>query len=195
MSRASSFTDRITRHGLAAIEALRAEDALAANGMTGTQLLKLAYQAANHYANTHPAFPVSRIEDLAQHLTLTICRRAPRYRPELNQGFDPALNPKSTPFRSWCWLLMGNACVDFNRRRSEGFGGRAGRDKDVRVTMTGDDQDFEDDTDFDREYDLHVTPERERRWKQAADTVGWTVSEWLAITADRAANDLLKQAA
>lgn len=154
-----------------------AEAALAANGMTGDALLKLAYQAANHYANTHPAFPAGRIEDLAQHCAITVLRRAHRYNPALNSRFDQLLNPRSTPFKSWCWLQMQGATLDYTRKRSEGFAGRLGRDKPINVTPGLDDTHQDPTDDFD---DLTAKRAEADHWRAAATRQGKTLEQFVA---------------
>jgi len=161
-----------------------ADQALTANGMTGTQLLKLAYQAANHHANTHPNFPASRIEDLAQHCCVLVLRRAHRYNPALNPRFDATLNPSSTPFKSWVWLQMQGAIGDYTRRRNEGFPGRLGRDKPVNVTPGLDDHHPDPLEAFD---DVTAKRSEAARWKAAATARGQTLDQFI--------HDALEQAA
>lgn len=178
--------------GRALLEPLNAEHDLRRNGMDGASLLKLAYQAANTYARKHPSFPASRIEDLAQHCVLQVCRRVHRYDSERNT-FNPDMNPNSTPFRSWCWMQMEVACQDFVRQRKEGFLGRIGRDKEITVQLTDTLEDRVDPAAAD-EFEIAMNEKRLELWARAAAKTGWTVPEWLVITADHAARDLLEAA-
>jgi len=177
----------------ASIGQVNADTVLRQHGMDGHQLLKLAYQAANTYAHTHPSFPASRVEDMAMHCVEQVCRRAPRYDADRNTGFDPTKNPHSTPFRSWCWMSMEQACLDFVRKRSEGFVGRIGRDKEITVQLTATPEDHFVEHQLD-DFELAMDERRLKSWAKAAARVGLSVPEWLAVTADHAARELLEAA-
>lgn len=164
---------------------LNADQALRRQNMTGDELLKLAYQSANHYANRHPTFPASRIEDLAMFCCETVLRRASGYDPAKNTGFDQARNPSSSPFKSWCWMVMSNACLDFVRRRNEGFAGRLGRDKPITVTI-GLEQDHEEDTDLAVD-ELAMKRTDTQRWRDAASRQGLSLEQFIRQALDEKA--------
>ena len=104
------------------------ELALRKHGLTGEKLLRMAYAIANGYARRTGSGLDSRLDDLAQHLALTATRRALLY--------DPAKNPNST-FTSYLWDIMEPACIDWHRRKAEGFGDRR-YGHDNRVDLAGD---------------------------------------------------------
>lgn len=185
------------------------ELALRSMGLTGERLLRMAYAVAHTYARRTGSGLNERIDDLAQHLALTATRRALNYQPHLNPGSTPT---------SYLFDIMEPACIDWHRRKAEGFGDRR-YGHDNRLVLT----DFTDDaTDYDTDppeptpvtdqppapvwvgaaaiiveaFDKWptVTERRLINWIRTAENTGLEFHEWVSITLDHAARSL-KQAA
>ena len=186
------------------------ELALRKHGMDGQRLLNMAYAVANAYARRTGSGLDSRLDDLAQHLAVTAIRRALNY--------DTAKNPNST-FASYLWDIMEPACIDWHRKKAEGFGDRR-YGHDNRLMLTGD---FMDDLHDDEDpYDPtpvtdvdpapvwvkasqistevftqwpKVTERRLIRWTRIAEQEGLALEEFIVHAADVYASAMEKRAA
>jgi DNA-directed RNA polymerase specialized sigma24 family protein len=147
------------------------ELALRKHGLHGDRLLNMAYAIANGYCRKTGAGLDTRIDDLAQYLALTATRQALMY--------DPARNPNST-FTSYLWDIMEQRCVDWYRRKGEGFADRryyptnpvslVGDEVDLGYTTDGPDQAVPDDD-----------TEPRTRWRYAAWLVQQKFAEWPVV--------------
>lgn len=106
-----------------------AEERLLELGFDGQRLRALTYAIAHRYCQKTNTNLDVRIDDLAQHLALTACRRTLAYRPELNR--------RST-FASYLYDILEPACIDFFRRKGEGFQDRRYYGVEPRVELAGD---------------------------------------------------------
>lgn len=181
------------------------DQALKSHGMTGERLLNMCRAIANSYCRRTGSGLDSRIDDLVQHLALTATRRACNY--------EPAKNPSST-FASWLWdSLDPGACIDWHRRKAEGFGDRRyGLDNRVSPSDTIDtlpapltDED-EDDPDARWRYAAWVIQQRfsdwstvhERRvirWQHGADIADLPFDQYVARALDVMTRAMEKRAA
>lgn len=182
------------------------ELALRANGLDGERLLRMAYAVAHSYCRQTGSGLDSRIDDLAQHLALTATRRALNFKPELC----------STSFTSYLFDIMEPACVDWMRKKGEGFGDRR-YGHDGRLVLAGDhveditveDTHLEDDGHTPAPHWRHaatllqqpfmewprVTERRVLAWTRAAEEVGLTLDEFIARAADVYASAAMPEAA
>ena len=158
-----------------------ATDALAAIGLNGPALLRIANRIANDYTRRTGATLGDKHEDFTMHLVETGLKAALRYNPALAQGEQGT---------SFVWKIMERRCDDFFRSKAQGFGDRR-YGNDNRLVLTDQTEEFDHNIDFDN----LLSERRAVRWHQAAGLVDTPISEWIVITLDRAANDLLKKAA
>ncbi len=159
-----------------------AAKALLAQGFDGERLLRLARSVANNEINRRGSVLGDKREDLVGFLVLNACRKAPDY--------DASRSGPGYTFASWLYDSMEHWADDFYRRKSEGFGDRR-YGNDNRILLHEDPDPADHDTDFEE----LVSDRRRARWQQAADLVGWPLSEWIVISLDKAARQVGRTAA
>ena len=159
------------------------ELALRQHGWDGERLQKLAHAVAQDHIRKTGAALGDKYDDLVQTLALAGIRAALRYEPERSgPGYS---------FASYLWDKLELAIEpDFYRRKSQGFGDRR-YGHDGRIALVDDFDADEADFDFER----LLSSKRLGTWQQAASLAGWEFSEWVAITLDRAARQVLRTAA
>lgn len=155
------------------------ELALMRHGWTVERLTKQARKIVADYIRSIPYLAEHRREELygfvvEKSLTAVMkfdpARQTTRYGSEGGQHFD-----------SYIADVMWNRCTDWQRSKGEGNGDRR-YGNDNRVVLVDDPDPADHDTDFER----LVDERRRARWQQAADAMGWPLSEWIVITLDRA---------
>lgn len=136
--------------------------------MDGQRLLNMAYAVAHAYCRRTGSGLDTRIDDLAQHLALTASRRA--------LLFDPART--TSTFASYLWDIMEPACIDWHRRKAEGFGDRR-YGHDNRITLTGDNIDQTTQDPHEAIPDDDTEPRT--RWRYAAWLIQQRFSDWPVV--------------
>lgn len=160
-----------------------AELALRAIGLDGARLQKLAHAVAQDHIRKTGAALGDKYEDLVSCLVEAGLKAALRYEPERSGPNYSA--------SSYLWDKMELAIEpEFYRRKREGFGDRR-YGHDGRIALVDDFDADEADFDFER----LLSSKRLGTWQQAASLAGWEFSEWVAITLDRAARQVLRTAA
>lgn len=167
------------------LAARTAERALLEQGFDGERLLKLARAVARDYCARKGAVLGDRFEDLCSALMEAGLKAALRY--------DPSRSGAGYSFASYLWDKMELAVEpDFFRRKREGFGDRRyGNDGKVVVNSELATEDVDADLDFAK----LVSDRRFSMWQQAATTTNLDVAEWIVISLDRAAKQVLRSAA
>lgn len=162
--------------------------ALMRHGFTVERLMRLARKIAADELRLRGATLGDRFDDLVSRLQMVGLQAAIRYDPERHHATYGANGGE--PFASYVADIMGKRVDDFFRSKSEGFGDRR-YGNDNRVVLADDPDPADHDTDFE-----HLVDERRRaRWQEAATEVSWPLSEWIVITLDKAASDVLRSAA
>lgn len=163
------------------------ELALMRHGFSVERLMRLARKIANDAIRTRGGVPSHWFEDLVSRLQLAGLQLALRYDPQRQSKYG---SNGGDPFGSYVADVMDKRVDDFFRSKSEGFGDRR-YGNDGRIVLVDDPDPADHDTDFDE----LVDDRRRARWQQAAEATGWSLSEWIAITLDRAAASILREAA
>lgn len=164
------------------------ELALMRHGFTVERLMKLSRRIANDALRLRGATLGDRFEDLVSRLQMVGLQAALRYDPERHHASYGRNGGE--PFASYVADVMEKRVDDFFRSKAEGFGDRR-YGNDNRIHLTDDPDPADHDTDF----ETLVDERRRARWQEAATTVEWSLSEWIVITLDRAAKDVLRSAA
>ena len=164
------------------------ELALMRHGFTTERLMKLARKIANDSLRLRGAVLGDRFDDLVSRLQMVGLQAALRYDPSRHHASYGSNG--GDPFESYVSDLMGKRVDDYFRSKAEGFGDRR-YGNDGRVVLADDPDPADHDTDF----EALVDERRRARWQQAADATGWDLSEFIVITLDRAARDVLEAAA
>jgi len=196
--------DEFTEEILAAYRSCSwAELALRRQGWTPERLHKAARKITNDYVALHiPYLSQDRRDELADFVLEKALAATLRFRPDYpTQSY--ASNGGSH-FDSWICDIMANRCPDWFRSKSEGNGDRR-YGNDNRVVFNGFNRKADPDralgglepdpADHDTDFEDLVDERRRSRWQQAADTTGWPLSEWVVITLDRGAKQVLESAA
>lgn len=164
------------------------ELALMRHGFTVERLMKLARKIASDALRLRGATLGDRFEDLVSRLQMVGLQAALRYDPnreQLTYGRNGG-----EPFASYVADVMGKRVDDYFRSKAEGFGDRR-YGNDGRIVLDDDPDPADHDTDF----ETLVDERRRARWQQAAEVTGWPLSEFIVITLDQAARDVLRSAA
>ena len=164
------------------------ELALMRHGFTTERLMKLSRKIANDSLRLRGAVLGDRFDDLVSRLQMVGLQAALRYDPSRHHASYGSNG--GDPFESYVSDLMGKRVDDYFRSKAEGFGDRR-YGNDGRVVLADDPDPADHDTDF----EALVDERRRARWQQAADATGWDLSEFIVITLDRAARDVLEAAA
>jgi hypothetical protein len=154
----------------------------AAYGVTGRDLLDICMAIARSYEKKTQSTLDSRIDDLAQHLALTACRRVGRY--------DPA----RATIRTWLWVNLQPACVDWHRRKAEGFADSR-RPYEAPVLVAQFDDDEADQLVDEFVGSMRPSGEKVRRWAAAAETLGLTPGVFVGQALDAASDAVERMAA
>lgn len=163
--------------------------ALMRHGFTVERLMKLSRRVANDELRLRGATLGDRFEDLVSRLQMVGLQAALRYNPQHQQS-RYGMNG-GEPFASYVADVMGKRVDDYFRSKAEGFGDRR-YGNDNRIVLTGDDP---DPADHDTDFEMLVDDRRRSKWQEAADATGWPLSEWVAISLDRAAAGVLRDVA
>ena len=164
------------------------ELALMRHGFTAERLMRLARKIANDALRLRGATLGDRFEDLVSRLQIVGLQAAMRFDPERHHATYGSNG--GDPFASYVADLMEKRVDDFFRAKAEGFGDRR-YGNDNRIVLDDDPDPADHDTDFEE----LVDGRRRSRWQQAAEQVGWPLSEWVMISLDKCAADVLKSAA
>lgn len=164
------------------------ELALMRHGFTVERLQRLARKIGNDALRLRGATLGDRFEDLVSRLQMVGLQAAIRYDPLREQAHYGQNGGE--PFASYVADLMEKRVDDYFRSKAEGFGDRR-YGNDNRIVLDDDPDPADHDTDF----EMLVDDRRRARWQQAADATGWTLSEFVAITLDKAAAGVLRSAA
>lgn len=158
------------------------------HGFTVDRLMKLSRKVAADELRLRGATLGDRFEDLVSRLQLVGLQAAMKYDP--NRHHASYGSNGGEPFASYVADIMGKRVDDHFRSKAEGFGDRR-YGNDNRIELNDD----PDPADHDVDFEALVDERRRAQWQAAADRVGWPLSEWIAITLDRAARDLRDAAA
>lgn len=159
------------------------ELALMRHGFTVERLMKLSRKIASDALRLRGATLGDRFDDLVSRLQMVGLQAALRYDPQRHHASYGSNGGE--PFASYVADLMGKRVDDYFRSKAEGFGDRR-YGNDGRVVLTDD----PDPADHDVDFEALVDERRRARWQEAAEAMDWPLSEWIAITLDRAAKDL-----
>lgn len=164
------------------------ELALMRHGFTTERLMKLSRKIANDALRLRGASLGDRFEDLVSRLQIVGLQAAMRYDPHR----DHASYGKNggEPFASYVADIMGMRVDDYFRSKGEGFGDRR-YGLDNRVDLTDD----PDPADHDVDFSATVDDRRRSKWQAAAVIVGWELDDWIVITLDKAAVQIVSTAA
>ena len=163
------------------------ELALMRHGFTAERLMRLARKIANDALRLRGATLGDRFEDLVSRLQIVGLQAAMRFDPERHHATYGSNG--GDPFASYVADLMEKRVDDFFRAKAEGFGDRR-YGNDNRIVLDDDPDPADHDTDFEE----LVDGRRRSRWQQAAEQVGWPLSEWVMISLDKCAADVLRAA-
>ena len=149
--------------------------------------MKLARKIANDALRLRGATLGDRFEDLVSRLQIVGLQAAMRFDPDRHHATYGSNG--GDPFASYVADLMEKRVDDFFRAKAEGFGDRR-YGNDNRIVLDDDPDPADHDTDFEE----LVDGRRRSRWQQAAEQVGWPLSEWVMISLDKCAADVLRAA-
>jgi hypothetical protein len=158
------------------------------HGFTVERLQRLARRIANDALRMRGARLDDRLDDLVSRLVMAGLQATMRYdpsRPQRSYGRNGG-----EPFASYIADIMDKRVDDYFRSKAEGFGDRR-YGNDNRIVLADDPDPADHDTDF----DVLLDERRRARWQQAAVSTGWTLSEWIAITLDKASRQVLTSVA
>ncbi len=162
--------------------------ALRRHGWTGERLQREARKIANDYIALHVPYMGDRREDLVSFITEKAQQAAFRFRPD--HPVSSYGTNGGNHFSSWICDIMDKRCVDWYRSKHEGNGDRR-YGNDNRIVYAEDPDPADHDVDFSR-----LISDRERSdWQAAANVTGWELDEWIKITLNKAALQVLRTAA
>lgn len=165
------------------------ELALQRHGWTGERLQKAARRIVNDYLRANiPYLAEHRRQELVDFVTEKALQAALRFRPErATQHYG---RNGGNHFDSWVCDEMSNRCIDWLRSKHEGNGDRRYAN-DNRIVLDDDPDPADHDVDFSK-----IVSDRERSdWQRAAQMTGWELDEWMKITLNKGAKQVLRSAA
>lgn len=162
--------------------------ALMRHGFSVERLDKLARKVAHDALSLRGAVLGDRFEDLVSRLRIVGLQAVLRYDPE--RRHESYGKNGGEPFASYVADVMEKRVDDYFRSKAEGFGDRR-YGNDNRVVLSDDPDPADHDTDF----EALVDERRRAKWQAAAVHTGWTLEEFVVITLDRAAKQVLESAA
>ena len=158
------------------------------HGFTTERLMKLSRKIANDALRLRGASLGDRFEDLVSRLQMAGLDSALRYDPHRRHAAYGKNGGE--PFASYVADVMGHRVDDYFRSKAEGFGDRR-RDMDDKIELTDDPDPADHDVDFSK-----IVGDRERSdWQKAAQATDWELDEWIKITLNKAAKQVLRSAA
>ncbi len=166
------------------------ELALQRQGWTGERLQKTARRVCRDYANANiPYLADHRRDELVDFVVEKALVAVMRFKPD-HPTTSYGQNGGSH-FDSWICDVMQHRCTDWHRSKREGNGdSRYGNDRRIVLVDS-----FDDDVDPHLDFEKLISESRLTTWKQAADSVGMELQEYLVVTMDRASRRTLRTAA
>lgn len=159
------------------------EAALREHGFTPERLMKLSRTVARDYCRAKGATLGDRMEDLVSALAEEGLKVAVAY--------NPARSGPGYTFASYLYDKLYLAVEgQFFRRKREGFGDRR-YGMDGKIVLV----DEFDDADPDVDFEHLMSDKRVSTWQRAAGIVDMTLPEFVVVSLDRAAKQVLRTAA
>ena len=165
------------------------ELALRRQGWTGERLQKTARKITNDYCRANvPYLTTDRRDEMADFVTEKAQQATMRFKPN-HPTTTYGMNGGSH-FDSWICDMMVHRCSDWFRSKHEGNGdNRYGNEN--RIEYRDDLDPADHDVDFSK-----IVSDRERaEWQAAAQATDWELEDWMKISLNKAAKQVLRTAA
>lgn len=166
---------------------MNADEALAAHGFDGARLMRLAHRVAHDWLTRHGATVGDKREDLVSFLVVHGCRAAVRF--DTTRNHSTYGSNGGDAFASYIADIMEHRCTDWYRSKAEGFGDSRYNNHN-RLVLTPMDDDPEP-VDFEQLVSDRQLAKYLQRWQQAANATNLDLGDWVIITLNRAAKQVL----